>query len=267
MKIDISSLTYDKLNSELGLLGLPKFRTSQIYSWLHKYGCASFDEMTNISKDLREKLSEKYYISSCRIEDKYVSKLDDTVKYLFRLNDGEYIESVIMKYKYGYTICVSSQVGCKMACTFCASTLAGFKRNLTVGEIESQLHSAQNDLNIKISHIVLMGIGEPLDNFDNVIDFLYNVNNENGLNISMRNITISTCGVVPRIYDLMNLDLQLTLTISLHAPNDKIRSNTMPINNKYGIDELLCACKEYAKKTGRRVSFEYTLINNVNDSK
>ena len=267
MKIDISSLTYDKLNSELGLLGLPKFRTSQIYSWLHKYGCASFDEMTNISKDLREKLSEKYYISSCRIEDKYVSKLDDTVKYLFRLNDGEYIESVIMKYKYGYTICVSSQVGCKMACTFCASTLAGFKRNLTAGEIESQLHSAQNDLNIKISHIVLMGIGEPLDNFDNVIDFLYNVNNENGLNISMRNITISTCGVVPRIYDLMNLDLQLTLTISLHAPNDKIRSNTMPINNKYGIDELLCACKEYAKKTGRRVSFEYTLINNVNDSK
>ena len=172
-----------------------------------------------------------------------------------------------MKYKYGYTICVSSQVGCKMGCTFCASTLAGFKRNLTAGEIESQLHSAQNDLNIKISHIVLMGIGEPLDNFDNVIDFLYNVNNENGLNISMRNITISTCGVVPRIYDLMNLDLQLTLTISLHAPNDKIRSNTMPINNKYGIDELLCACKEYAKKTGRRVSFEYTLINNVNDSK
>ena len=241
MKIDISSLTYDKLNSELGLLGLPKFRTSQIYSWLHRYGCASFDEMTNISKDLREKLSEKYYISSCRIEDKYVSKLDDTVKYLFRLNDGEYIESVIMKYKYGYTICVSSQVGCKMGCTFCASTLAGFKRNLTAGE--------------------------PLDNFDNVIDFLYNVNNENGLNISMRNITISTCGVVPRIYDLMNLDLQLTLTISLHAPNDKIRSNTMPINNKYGIDELLCACKEYAKKTGRRVSFEYTLINNVNDSK
>ncbi len=267
MKIDISSLTYDKLNSELGLLGLPKFRTSQIYSWLHKYGCTSFDEMTNISKDLREKLSEKYYISSCRIEDKYVSKLDDTVKYLFRLNDGEYIESVIMKYKYGYTICVSSQVGCKMGCTFCASTLAGFKRNLTAGEIESQLHSAQKDLNIKISHIVLMGIGEPLDNFDNVIDFLYNVNNENGLNISMRNITISTCGVVPRIYDLMNLDLQLTLTISLHAPNDKIRSNTMPINNKYGIDELLCACKEYAKKTGRRVSFEYTLINNVNDSK
>lgn len=267
MKIDISSLTNDKLNSELGLLGLPKFRTSQIYSWLHKYGCTSFDEMTNISKDLREKLSEKYYISSCRIEDKYVSKLDDTVKYLFRLNDGEYIESVIMKYKYGYTICVSSQVGCKMGCTFCASTLAGFKRNLTAGEIESQLHSAQNDLNIKISHIVLMGIGEPLDNFDNVIDFLYNVNNENGLNISMRNITISTCGVVPRIYDLMNLDLQLTLTISLHAPNDKIRSNTMPINNKYGIDELLCACNEYAKKTGRRVSFEYTLINNVNDSK
>lgn len=172
-----------------------------------------------------------------------------------------------MKYKYGYTICVSSQVGCKMGCTFCASTLAGFKRNLTSGEIEAQLHSAQKDLNIKISHIVLMGIGEPLDNFDNVINFLYNVNNENGLNISMRNITVSTCGVVPRIYELMNLNLQLTLTISLHAPNDEIRSNTMPINNKYKIDDLLVACRKYGEKTGRRVSFEYTLIKDVNDSK
>jgi 23S rRNA (adenine2503-C2)-methyltransferase len=171
-----------------------------------------------------------------------------------------------MKYKYGYTICVSSQVGCKMGCTFCASTLAGFKRNLSAGEIEGQLHSAQKDLGIRISHIVMMGIGEPLDNFDNVIAFLNNINNENGLNISMRNITISTCGIVPRIYDLMNMDLQLTLTISLHAPNDKIRSSTMPINNKYNIDELLNACRLYASKTGRRVSFEYTLIKGVNDS-
>lgn len=263
---DINSLTYEQLNNVISKFGQPKFRAKQIFTWLHKNGVTSFDEMTNVSKALREKLCENYYISTCEIEDKYVSKIDDTVKYLFKLNDGEYIESVIMKYKYGYTICVSSQVGCKMGCTFCASTLAGFKRNLTSGEIEAQLHSAQKDLNIKISHIVLMGIGEPLDNFDNVINFLYNVNDENGLNISMRNITISTCGVVTRIYDLMKLNLQLTLTISLHAPNDEIRSNTMPINNKYKIDELLKACREYGLKTGRRVSFEYTLIKDVNDS-
>lgn len=266
MKTDINSLTYEKLNSVIEELGQPTFRAKQIYTWLHKYGVSSFDEMTNISKQLREILADSYFISTCEIEDKYTSKIDDTVKYLFKLYDGEYVESVIMKYKYGYTICVSSQVGCKMGCTFCASTLAGFKRNLTAGEIEAQLQSAQKDLQIKISHIVLMGIGEPLDNFDNVIDFLYNVNNENGLNISMRNITLSTCGVVPRIYDLMALNLQLTLTISLHAPNDNIRSKTMPINRKYNMDELIKACKNYADKTGRRVSFEYTLIKDVNDS-
>lgn len=266
MKTDIKALTYEQLNTELAELSLPRFRTKQIFQWLHKYGCDSFDEMTNISKELREKLAEKYYISSCTVEDKYVSRLDDTVKYLFRLADGEYIESVIMKYKYGYTICVSSQVGCKMGCTFCASTLAGFKRNLTAGEIEAQLHSAQKDLDIKISHIVLMGIGEPLDNFDNVVSFLRNVNDENGLNISMRNITLSTCGIVPKIYDLMELDLQITLTVSLHAPNDEIRGATMPIDRKYNINQLLTACKNYARKTGRRVSFEYTLIKGVNDS-
>ncbi len=191
---------------------------------------------------------------------------DETVKYLFKLYDGEYVESVIMKYKYGYTICVSSQVGCKMGCTFCASTLAGFKRNLEAGEIESQLHSAQKDLNIRISNIVLMGIGEPLDNYENVIKFLHNVNNENGLNISMRNITLSTCGIVPKIYDLMNEELPITLTISLHAPNDIIRSRTMPVNNKWGIDEVLEACREYINRTNRRVSFEYTLIHSVNDT-
>ncbi len=266
MKTDINSLTYEQLNKAIDEMLQPKFRAKQIYTWLHKYGVTSFDEMTNISKQLRDELSNNFFISTCQIEDKYTSKIDDTVKYLFKLYDGEYIESVIMKYKYGYTICVSSQVGCKMGCTFCASTLAGFKRNLTAGEIEAQLQTAQKDLGIKISHIVLMGIGEPLDNFDNVINFLYNVNNENGLNISMRNITISTCGVVPRIYDLMNLDLQLTLTISLHAPNDNVRSKTMPINRKYNMEELIEACKLYAKKTGRRVSFEYTLIKGVNDS-
>lgn len=266
MKTDIKALTFDELNNALADLSLPFFRTGQIYKWLHSAGCTSFDEMSNLSKDLRNKLSELFYISACTVEDKYVSQIDDTVKYLFRLCDGEFVESVVMKYKYGYTICVSSQVGCKMGCTFCASTLAGFKRNLTAGEIESQIHSAQKDMRIRISHIVMMGIGEPLDNFDNVLAFLDNVNNKDGLNIGMRNITISTCGIVDRIYDLMDKNLQLTLTISLHAPNNEIRSATMPINNKYPIETLLRACKDYGEKTGRRVSFEYTLIKDVNDS-
>ena len=266
MKTDIKSLTFAQLNNEIAELWLPKFRAKQIFEWLHKFGVTSFEGMTNISKELRQKLDERYFISSVNIEDKYVSEIDGTVKYLFRLYDGEYVEAVIMQYKYGYTICVSSQVGCKMGCKFCASTLAGFKRNLLSGEIESQLHAAQNDLNIRISNIVLMGIGEPLDNYDNVLCFIHNVNYENGLNISMRNITLSTCGIVPKIYDLMNEELPITLTISLHAPNDEIRSRTMPINDKWGIDELLKACKDYADKTGRRVSFEYTLIKGVNDS-
>lgn len=263
---DIRALTLEQLNSLMAEMKQPKFRAKQIFKWLHSDGVKSFEQMTNISKELRLRLAEKCFISDCELEDKYVSSIDGTVKYLFRLYDGEYVESVVMKYKYGSTICVSSQVGCKMGCTFCASTLAGFKRNLTAGEIESQLLSAQKDLGIHISHIVMMGIGEPLDNFDNVKAFLKNVNDENGLNISMRNITLSTCGIVPKIYELMDMDLQLTLTISLHAPNDVIRSNTMPINNRYNIDELLKACIEYGKKTGRRVSFEYTLIKDVNDS-
>lgn len=266
MKTDIKALSYDSINSLIKNLSQPSFRAKQIFTWLHKFGVDSFDEMSNLPKALREKLCENYYISSCKIEKKLVSKTDGTVKYLFSLSDGEYVESVIMKYKYGYTICVSSQVGCKMGCRFCASTLAGFVRNLTAGEIESQLHAAQKDLDIRISNVVLMGIGEPLDNYDNVLAFLHNVNDENGLNISMRNITLSTCGVVPHIYDLMNENLQITLTISLHAPNDAIRSKTMPVNDKWGIDEVLKACKAYIDQTNRRVSFEYTLINNVNDT-
>jgi len=267
MKKDIKSLSYELLLQEMALLNQPKFRAKQIFEWLHKFGAEEFAEMTNIPKNFQSRLEESYFISGCSIEEKYVSKLDDTVKYLFRLHDGEYVESVIMKYKYGYTICVSSQVGCKMGCKFCASTLAGFKRNLLAGEIESQLHAAQKDLNIRISNIVMMGIGEPLDNFDHVIAFFHNVNHELGLNISMRNITVSTCGIVPRIYDLMDLNLPVTLTISLHAPNDAIRSRTMPVNDKWNIRELIAACRKYAAKTGRRVSFEYTLIKDVNDSK
>ena len=263
---DIKSLSFDELSGEVEKLNLQKFRAGQIYQWLHKEGVTSFDEMTNLSKSLRDTLSERYYIPHCETEDKYVSQLDDTVKYLFKLYDGEYIESVIMKYKYGYTICISTQVGCKMGCKFCASTLAGFKRNLLPAEMESQLHAAQRDLGVRISHIVLMGIGEPLDNYDNVIKFLRTVNDERGLNISLRDITISTCGIVPRIYDLMNEGLPVTLTISLHAPNDEIRSKTMPVNDKYGVDSVIKASRDYAEKTSRRVSFEYTLIKGVNDS-
>lgn len=267
MKTDIKSLSFDELVALVNALDLPKYRAGQLFSWLHKFGVTDFSQMANIPKSIRSVLAERYYISGCSIEEKYVSRIDSTVKYLFRLHDGEYIESVIMKYKYGYTICVSSQVGCKMGCRFCASTLAGFKRNLTAGEIESQIHAAQTDLNIRISHIVLMGIGEPLDNFDNVIRFIENVNNDNGLNISARNITLSTCGIVPKIKALMQLNLQITLTISLHAPNDEIRSRTMPVNEKYGVHELIAVCHEYALRTSRRVSFEYTLIKDVNDSR
>lgn len=266
MKKDIKSLNNEELAEWVRENSLPAFRAKQIFSWLHKSGVSDFSEMSNVSKDLRNKLSEEFYISSCEIENKYVSAIDGTVKYLFRLSDGEFLETVIMKYKYGYTICVSSQVGCKMGCRFCASTLAGFKRNLTAGEIESQLHSAQKDLGIRISHIVLMGIGEPLDNFDNVLRFIENVNSEDGLNISVRNITLSTCGIVPRIKDLMKHDFQLTLTISLHAPNDKIRSKIMPVNDRWKINEVIAACREYAEFTSRRVSFEYTLIKDVNDT-
>lgn len=265
--IDIKSLNFDELNNTVNALNIPKFRTNQIYSWLHEKGVFSFDEMSNLSKELRERLKKNYFIPVVDIEEKYISKIDETIKYLFRLYDGEYVEAVIMKYKYGYTICISSQVGCKMGCKFCASTLAGFKRNLLPAEMEGQIHKAQQDLGIRISHIVLMGIGEPLDNYDNVVKFLRTVNDDRGLNISLRDITLSTCGIVPKIRDLMDEGMPITLTLSLHAPNDEIRSRTMPINDKWGIEEVINACKAYAEKTGRRVSFEYTLISGVNDSK
>lgn len=266
MKKDIKSMNYGELEEEILSLGEAKFRTKQIYSWLQKNQVEDFDEMTNISKNMREKLKDNYEIYSCTIEKKLVSVYDDTVKYLFKLHDGEYIESVVMKYKYGYTICVSSQVGCKMGCTFCASTIAGFVRNLTASEILSQVGAAQRDLGIRISHIVLMGVGEPLDNFDNVMRFLELVTDENGLNLSMRNISLSTCGVVDGIYKLLERKLQLTLSISLHAPNDEIRSKTMPVNKKWNTDELLKACRDYTKITSRRISFEYAMISGVNDS-
>lgn len=266
MKKDIKSMSLAELKEEMLSIGEKAFKATQIYSWLHKHSAESFDEMTNISKDLRENLKKNYDIYNCTIEKKLVSVYDDTVKYLFRLNDGELIESVVMKYKYGYTICVSSQVGCKMGCKFCASGIAGFVRNLAPSEILSQVYKAQKDLDIRISHIVMMGVGEPLDNFDNVLKFLTLVSDENGINIGMRNISLSTCGVVTGIYKLMEEKLQLTLSISLHAPDDEIRSKTMPVNDRWNIDELLKACKDYIKVTNRRISFEYAMISGVNDS-
>lgn len=263
---DIKSMNLSELKEEIAAMGEKNFKAGQIYSWLHKHGAVSFDEMTNISKDFRAKLEKNYDIYTCTIEKKLVSVYDNTVKYLFRLHDGELIESVVMKYKYGYTICVSSQVGCKMGCKFCASGIAGFVRNLTASEILSQIYTAQKDLGIRISHIVMMGVGEPLDNFDNVMRFLTMISDENGLNISMRNISLSTCGVVSGIYDLMEKKLQLTLSISLHAPNDEIRNQTMPVNSKWNIDTLLKACRDYTKATSRRISFEYAMISGVNDS-
>ena len=263
---DIKSLTLSQLNTVLSPLGLPRFRAKQIYQWLHQKGVASFDEMTNLSKALREELSQAFYIPVCTVEEKYVSQLDGPVQYLFRLHDGEYIEAVVMQYHYGSTICISSQVGRKMGCTFCASTLAGFQRNLLPSEMEGQLHAAQRDLGIRISHVVLMGIGEPLDNYDNVIQFLKTLNDENGLHLSLRDVTLSTCGIVPRIYDLIEENLPITLTLSLHAPNDRLRSGMMPVNQRWGVEEAIAACRAYAEKTSRRVSFEYTLISGVNDT-
>lgn len=265
-KIDIRSLNYQELAEEVNALGLPKFRTDQIYSWLFEKGVRDFSEMSNLSKDLRQALDERFVIRNCTIDTKLCSKLDETVKYLFELGKGEFVECVVMKYKYGYSICVSTQLGCKMGCKFCASAIGGFKRHLTASEILSEIYTAQSDLGIKISHIVLMGTGEPLDNYDNVMRFLELVTDEKGLNISMRHISLSTCGVVPRIYELAEKKLGLTLSISLHAPNDKIRSQTMPVNSKWNIEELLTACRYYTKVTSRRISFEYAMIDSFNDS-
>lgn len=266
MLSDIRSLSYEELYNEITALGFPKFRVNQIYSWIHEKCVNSFSEMTNISKDMRRKLEEHFTLSNCQINTKLVSKLDDTVKYLFTLSDGEYVECVLMKYKYGYSVCISTQVGCKMGCTFCASAIGGFVRNLSVGEMLSEIYTVQNDCNIKVNHLVLMGTGEPLDNYDNVMKMLSILTDEKGQNMSMRHISLSTCGIVPRIYELAEKRLGLTLSVSLHAPNNNIRSQSMPINKKYDINEVLKACKYYASVTGRRISFEYAMISNLNDS-
>ena len=265
-KIDIVSLNFNELSAAFKDMGLPKFRATQVYDWLHKKGAVSFDEMTNISKDLIKKLNDNFVIFSCSIEKKLVSRYDNTVKYLYSLPDGEYLECVVMDYKYGHTICVSTQVGCKMGCAFCASGIGGFKRQLTPSEILSQIYTAQKDLGVRISRIVLMGMGEPLDNYDNVMKFLELVSDDKGLNIGMRHISLSTSGIVPKIYDLLDKKLQLTLSVSLHAPNNEIRSKIMPVNKSWDIDELLKACKNYGDKTSRRISFEYAMMKGVNDT-
>ena len=263
-KIDIVSMTKDELCEWFKSIGEPKFRAEQVFSWISKG--ASFEEMTNLSKALREKLSEHCLDTLPKVEQKLVSSIDGTIKYLFKLHDGACIESVFMRYKHGNTICISSQVGCRMGCKFCASTIGGKVRDLLPSELLGQIIAAEKDSGERISNIVMMGIGEPLDNYDNVVKFLKLVNLEGGLNIGYRHISLSTCGVVPGIMALAEEEFPITLSISLHASNDEKRSEIMPVNKKWNIDALLSACVAYYKKTGRRISFEYTLISGKNDS-
>ncbi len=266
MKKDIMSFDLDELTAEIVALGQQKFKAKQIYRWLHKSFVTDFSQMTDLSLSLRKLLDDNFVIFDCTIEKKLVSEYDGTIKYLFRLHDGEFIESVLMKYKYGYTVCVSSQVGCRMGCKFCASTLSGVVRNLTPSEILAQVYAISRDNDIRVSHIVMMGMGEPFDNYDNVLKFLALISDGNGVNISMRHISLSTCGIVPYIYKLAEKNLQLTLSVSLHAPDDAIRSSMMPVNKKWNVNELITACRHYAESTSRRISFEYAMVNGVNDT-
>jgi len=263
--IDIKSMTMEEIGAALKEMGEPAFRAKQVFVWLHK-GVTSFDQMSNLSKSLREKLSAAYYITAPQVAMKQVSKLDGTVKYLWELNDGNCIETVLMQYHHGNTVCISSQVGCRMGCAFCASTVGGKVRDLTPSEILDQVLFTQIDSGLPISNIVLMGIGEPMDNLDNVLRFLELVNHADGLNIGMRHISLSTCGVVPGIERLGDLGLQLTLSVSLHAPDSETRNKIMPVNKAYDVEKLFDACHRYFKKTGRRISFEYAMIDGVNDS-
>ncbi len=263
--INLKDLTIEELKELLCDMGEKPFRSKQIFAWLHK-GVESFDEMTDISKSLRDKLAQVSYISVAKPLQVLQSKIDGTKKFLFELSDKNVVESVVMYYKHGITICISCQVGCAMGCKFCASTIGGKVRNLTSGEILDQVIFAQKHIGERISNIVMMGIGEPMDNFDNVVKFLKNVNDENGINIGYRHISVSTCGIVPRIREFSKLNFPVTLSISLHAVNDEVRSSIMPVNKKYSISELLEACREYVKENHRRISFEYAIIRDVNDS-
>ena len=262
---DIKSMTQRELTDWLKERGEPAFRAKQLFLWLHR-GAASFDEMTNLSKSLREKLAGECHITCPEVARKQVSALDGTVKYLWRLQDGNCIETVLMRYHHGNTVCISSQVGCRMGCAFCASTLGGKVRDLTPSEMLDQVLFTQLDSGLPISNIVLMGIGEPLDNFDTVLRFLELVNHPDGLNIGMRHISLSTCGLVDKIDKLAQHRLQLTLSVSLHAPDDETRSRIMPVNRGIGVERLFAACRRYFEVTGRRISYEYAMIDGVNDS-
>ncbi len=264
-KIDIRSYNLEELAAFLNELSQPKFRTKQIFKWLHS-GIEDFDEMTNIPKNLRDTLRERCYLATVKIAKRFNSQIDGTVKYVYELYDGEYIESVLMKYEHGYTVCISTQVGCRMGCSFCASGIDGLCRNLTASEMLAQIMKAQTDNGIRVSNVVMMGMGEPLDNFDNSVRFLKLVSHEEGLNIGLRHISLSTSGVVSGIRKLAEYDFPITLSISLHAPYDDIRSSMMKVNKRWNIEELLSACRDYQKVTTRRISFEYALISGVNDT-
>ena len=261
---DIKSMTLSEISEALRAMGEPSFRGKQVFTWLHR-GVTAFDQMINIPKSLREKLAREYIITAPTVARKQVSKLDGTIKYLWELSDGNCIETVLMSYHHGNTVCISSQVGCRMGCKFCASTLAGKVRDLRPSEMLDQVLFTQLDSGKEISNIVLMGIGEPLDNRANVMRFLELINHPEGMNIGMRHISLSTCGVVPGIDALAQDNLQLTLSVSLHAPDSETRSRIMPVNNAYDVSELFEACHRYFKKTGRRISFEYAMIDGVND--
>ncbi len=263
--IDLKSLSLQEMTDVLKSMGQPAFRGKQVFTWLHK-GARSFDEMTNLPKTLRDQLAAECILTVPKVARKQVSQQDGTMKYLWELSDGNCIESVLMRYHHGNTVCISSQVGCRMGCAFCASTIAGKVRNLTPAEMLDQVLFTQLDSGLEISNIVLMGIGEPMDNLDTVLKFLELVNHPDGMNIGMRHISLSTCGVIPGIRRLAESNLQLTLSVSLHAPDDETRSRIMPVNRAYHVDDLFAACHEYFRRTGRRISFEYAMIDGVNDN-
>lgn len=263
---DLKSMTLGELELAVQELGEKKFRAKQIYEWFHKKLASSPEEMKNLPKALKEKLLSKYEVRELKAVETYVSKLDGTRKYLFQLNDGNIIESVLMKYKHGNSVCISSQAGCRMGCRFCASTLGGLDRNLLPSEMLGQIYYIQKDTEERVSNVVVMGTGEPLDNYDNLLKFIRLLTDEKGLNLSQRNLTVSTCGLVPKIRELADEKLQMTLAISLHASNDEMRKSLMPVANQYSMEELLSACKYYFDRTGRRITFEYSLVAGVNDN-
>ena len=266
-QIEIKSLSLAQLKNIVTEMGEKAFRAKQIYEWLHQKQAESFDEMSNLSAAFREKLKERCVLTTLKMLEVQTSKIDGTQKYLFALPDGNVVESVLMKYKHGNSVCISSQVGCKMGCRFCASTIGGWTRNLLPSEMLEQIYRIQKLSGERVSNVVVMGTGEPLDNYENLLQFIRLLTDENGLHISQRNLTVSTCGIVPKMYALAEKNLQITLAISLHASNQEKRAELMPIANKYSIEEVLEACRNYFEKTGRRLTFEYSLVGGKNDTK